>query len=145
MSHGLSKDLVVLSDDAGQFNVLVHALCWIHAERNINKLIGFTDDQRVALAKVRDDIWNLYRKLKAYKASPSKVLAEEIDVEFTKIFTQKTCFETLNQALARIDKNKSELLRVLAYPMIPCTTIAVRRISEIPSPNEKSATGLKAI
>jgi hypothetical protein len=25
--------LAIVSDDAGQFNVLLHALCWIHAER----------------------------------------------------------------------------------------------------------------
>jgi len=48
ISHGLSRDLVILSDDAGQFNILLlaHALCWIHAERIINKLVGFNDDQR---------------------------------------------------------------------------------------------------
>ena len=31
--HGFSKELAILSDDAGQFNILLHALCWIHAER----------------------------------------------------------------------------------------------------------------
>ncbi|VAW27190.1 Mobile element protein, partial [hydrothermal vent metagenome] len=30
-ARGFNKELVVLSDDAGQFNVLLHALCWIHA------------------------------------------------------------------------------------------------------------------
>jgi len=29
-----------MSDDAGQFNILLHALCWIHAKRTINKLFG---------------------------------------------------------------------------------------------------------
>ncbi len=40
----LSRDIVILSDDAGKFNVLVHALCWIHAKRIINDLIGFNDE-----------------------------------------------------------------------------------------------------
>jgi hypothetical protein len=31
-------------DDAGQFNVFDHALCWIHAERVINRLIPLNDD-----------------------------------------------------------------------------------------------------
>lgn len=119
ISHGLPRNMVVLSDDAGQFNILIHALCWIHAERIINKLIGFNDDQRAAVAKIRDEIWGLYKKLKAYKVSPSEILREEIDGEFTKIFAQKTCFESLNQALIRIGLNKPELLRVLDYPMIP--------------------------
>ena len=32
-SHKFLCDAVVLSDDAGQFNVGQHALCWVHAER----------------------------------------------------------------------------------------------------------------
>ena len=38
IEHGISKHLVIVSDDAGQFNVLLHALCWIHANRAIDKL-----------------------------------------------------------------------------------------------------------
>jgi hypothetical protein len=43
VENGFNTNMVILSDDAGQFNVLIHALCWIHAERLINKLIGLTD------------------------------------------------------------------------------------------------------
>ena len=35
VAHGLLKDAVIVSDDAGQFNVGSHALCWVHAERLI--------------------------------------------------------------------------------------------------------------
>ena len=45
-AHGLLADTVILSDDAGQFNVGRHALCWVHAERLIHKLDAFTDHQR---------------------------------------------------------------------------------------------------
>jgi hypothetical protein len=34
---------VLLSDDAGQFAVGKHALCWVHAERLVHKLDTFTD------------------------------------------------------------------------------------------------------
>ena len=30
IAHGVSPELTVLSDGAGQFDVLVHALCWLH-------------------------------------------------------------------------------------------------------------------
>ena len=43
VEHGVSKQLVIVSDDAGQFNMLLHALCWIHAKRAIDKIIPFTD------------------------------------------------------------------------------------------------------
>ena len=32
-AHGLLPDTVILSDDAGQFALDRHALCWVHAER----------------------------------------------------------------------------------------------------------------
>ncbi|MCP5076356.1 MAG: hypothetical protein GY947_24060, partial [Rhodobacteraceae bacterium] len=44
--HGLLVDTVILSDDAGQFNIGTHALCWVHAERLIHKPETFTDHQR---------------------------------------------------------------------------------------------------
>lgn len=38
---------------------------------------------------------------------------------FDKIFSTRTCYETLNQALTRISKNKAKLLLVLDRPEIP--------------------------
>ncbi len=55
--HGFLCEAVVLSDDAGQFNVGQHALCWIHAERLVHKLETFTDQQRAAQHHVRGLIW----------------------------------------------------------------------------------------
>src|SRR5258708_9486507 len=37
--QGLLQGTVVVSDDAGQFRVGIHALCWIHAERLVHKLV----------------------------------------------------------------------------------------------------------
>ncbi len=65
IEHGISKHLVILSDDAGQFNVLLHALCWVHANRAIDKIIPFTDQAGTDLDKVKDQIWQLYEGLKA--------------------------------------------------------------------------------
>ena len=39
LAQGIPVTLSIVSDDAGQFNVFDHALCWIHAERIINRLI----------------------------------------------------------------------------------------------------------
>ena len=43
----------------------------------------------------------------------------DIRAQFDKIFTQKTCFASLNNALKRINRNKPELLRLLDFPDIP--------------------------
>jgi hypothetical protein len=42
-THGLLPNTVIVSDDAGQFNVGSHGLCWVHAERLIHKLDTFTE------------------------------------------------------------------------------------------------------
>jgi hypothetical protein len=52
-AHDFLPDAVILSDDAGQFAVGKHALCWVHAERLVHELDTFTDAQRAAQAHVR--------------------------------------------------------------------------------------------
>jgi hypothetical protein len=119
IEHGISKHLVIVSDDAGQFNVLLHALCWIHANRAIDKIIPFTDQATTDLDKVKDQIWQLYEGLKAYKENPTPKDKQRLEDLFDDIFTQKTSSALLNAALKRIYNNKSELLLVLERPDIP--------------------------
>jgi len=121
VNSGISADLVIVSDDAGQFNVkgFLNALCWIHAERNINKIIPFSDSNREAQECVQDQIWTFYNDLKAFKESPDEEQKNALSKRFDGIFTQKTCFQTLNLALNRIYNNKEELLLVLQRPEIP--------------------------
>jgi hypothetical protein len=57
--HGYNPELAFISDDAGQFKVFLHGLCWIHAERSIQKLFGYSDLQIKLLEKAKTDIWNL--------------------------------------------------------------------------------------
>lgn len=119
VSVGISPDLAIVSDDAGQFNVLLHALCWIHAERLLAKLVGFNDGQRQALEAKRTEVWDFYRALKAYKEAPTPKAKAELTARFDRIFTEKTCFASLNAALKRLHKNKAELLLVLERPDLP--------------------------
>lgn len=114
-----NPDLAIISDDAGQFDVLLHGLCWIHAERPIRKLTGFTAVQRQALEKTRGRIWGFYRELQAYKQTPDPGKKPELETRFDEIFSEHTCYEALNEALVRIRKNKSELLLILDRPEIP--------------------------
>ena len=123
-SHGLNQGLVIVSDDAGQFCValLPHALCWIHAERTIHKLNPLNESHRAVIESVRDQIWRLYADLKAYRQQPTAEQKAELSTRFDGIFTPKTSFATLNNALRRLYRNKSELLMVLERPEIPLHT-----------------------
>jgi hypothetical protein len=119
LAHGVNPELVVVSDDAGQFDVLLHALCWIHAERVFVKLVGFNDAQREALDGVRAEIWEIYAELKAYKKAPDEQNKARIETRFEKLCATKTCFMSLNLALGRLHCNKAELLLVLERPNTP--------------------------
>ena len=119
IEHGISKHLVIVSDDAGQFNVLLHALCWIHANRAIDKIIPFTDKAKKDLDAVKDQVWHLYDGLKAYKENHVPVDKKRLSDMFDEIFSQTTSCATLNAALKRIYCNKSELMLVLERPDIP--------------------------
>ena len=121
LRHGISKELIILSDDAGQFKIagLLHALCWVHAERNINKIIAFSDAHREAQTQVRSEIWNFYQALKEFQTAPREEKKSQLEARFEQIFTQKTCVVTLNLALGRIHQNKPELLLVLQRSEIP--------------------------
>jgi hypothetical protein len=70
-AEGLFGQAVIISDDAGQFRVGDHALCWVHAERLVHKLVPANDKQSNAVKVAKRMIWWFYRRLKAYKRAPS--------------------------------------------------------------------------
>jgi hypothetical protein len=119
LAQGIPSDGVILSDDAGQFNIFDHALCWIHAERVIHRLSPLHEDHEKAVNWVREQIWQLYADIKGYKIHPEPAQAEEIRARFAELCCTKTCYATLNQALKRLGDNRHELLRVLDKPWIP--------------------------
>jgi hypothetical protein len=116
------QDTVIISDGAGQFRLADHALCWIHAERLVHKLIGFNDQQRQALDVTRQLIWWFYQDLKVYKRDPCRRRAAQMRARFDRLFTRKTGFVTLDRLMARLHARKDELLRVLDRPEIPLHT-----------------------
>jgi len=117
-ARGFLDGTVIVSDDAGQFNVGEHALCWVHAERLVHKLETFTATARAAKEGVRTLIWDL----KTYRAKPSPRRKAELTARFNRIFKRRTGFASLDRLLARLHANKPELLRVLDRPEIPLHT-----------------------
>jgi transposase IS66 family protein len=126
-AHGFLRDTVVVSDDAGQFVVGRHALCWIHAERLVHKLDTFTDLHHKAQQHIRALIWWFYADLKAYCATPTARRRSEMRARFDRIFHRRTGFATLDRLLQRLHANKAELLTVLDRPEIPLHTNSSER------------------
>jgi hypothetical protein len=119
MHHGVSDKLVIVSDDAGQFNILAHSLCWVHAERLIHKLVPMCKAEEKILAEVRGQIWALYADLKKYKKTPTAAFKVALKNQFEGIVNTETDFDTLGAALRRMAANQEELLLVLDRPDIP--------------------------
>src|ERR1700688_3373888 len=118
--QGYVQDTVIVSDDAGQFRVGVHALCWVHAERLVHKLVPTHDKQRNAIEIAKRMIWWFYRSLKEYKRAPSLEQAQVLRARFDRIFKRGgTCYVTLDRLLRRLFRHKDALLRVLDRPEIP--------------------------
>ncbi len=119
IKNGIPKDLGVHSDDAGQFAVFIHSLCWIHEERHYRKLIMTTDESRTDLQRVEEEIWRFYNQLKRYKDEPTEAFKHYLEERFDEIFQQKTSSSLLTHQLQKTHVKKSELLRVLERPHTP--------------------------
>ena len=101
-----------------------HALCWVHAERHLQKLMPASPKQAKAVELVREAIWCFYRSLKLWKQSPSPGGERAFRRQFDKIFGLRTGYKDLDELLARLARRKDELLRVLERPEIPLHTNA---------------------
>jgi len=122
VERGWLTDTVILSDDAGQFNVGRHALCWVHAERLVHKLDSFCERQRRAKERIQARIWWLYADLKAYCRDPTPGARRALRMRFDRLFKTRTGFATLDRLLARLHANRDELLMVLDRPDVPLHT-----------------------
>jgi hypothetical protein len=121
LHYDVLGDLVLVSDDAPQFEVLgiLHALCWIHAERWINKLVPLSARERRAQEHVQDEFWEFYQQLKAYRKKPTTRKRKQLECEFDRLFTRRTGFVELNEVLRRIHGRREAMLVVLERPEIP--------------------------
>jgi hypothetical protein len=119
IARGVSPDLGVLSDGAPQFVVFVHAACWIHAERPLAKLVPHNEEHRAVIEKLRKQIWELYKELKAYRAQPDEAQRPVLEAHFDTLVEQRTGYPSIDGVLKEMRDHKAHLLRVLERPEIP--------------------------
>jgi len=119
VARGVSPELIVLSDGAPQFVIFVHAGCWIHAERPLAKLVPHNDEHRNAIEKIRTEIWELYKDLKAYRQQPDEAQRPVIEARFDALVEQRTSYPSINGVLKEMRDHRADLLRVLERPEVP--------------------------
>jgi Transposase IS66 family len=119
IEHGVSPELVILSDGAPQFDVLVHASCWLHAERPLTRMVPYNEQHRQAIEGVRHRIWELYRELKAYREKPDPSRKAGLEARFDALCAWRTGYPSIDGVLQEIQAHKADLLRVLERPAVP--------------------------
>jgi hypothetical protein len=142
--YRVPTDLAIVSDEAGQFNVLRQGLCGVHTERLIHKLIPLNETHRQAVNQVRGQVGAWYADLKDYQKHPTEAKKGELAARFDTIFTTRTSFETLNQLLKRLYRNKAELLWVLDRPDIPLSTNGSEQALRDPVKKRKVSSGTRS-
>ena len=119
IAHGVSPELMVLSDGAGQFTILIHAACWVHAERPLERMIPHNEQHRLAIEQVQQQIWELYRDLKAYRQQPQPDQMPVLTARFEALCRQRTVYPSINNVLNEMREHQADLLRVLERPEVP--------------------------
>ncbi len=95
-ARGVSPELVVLSDDAPQFVILVDAACWIDAEWPLAKLGPHNEEHQADIEQVRTQIWGLYQNLKANQEQPQETRCPELEPRFDTLMGQRTGYPRIN-------------------------------------------------
>jgi len=75
---------------------------------------------KVALEQVRQQLWDLYQDLKAYRAQPDASPKAALEARFDLLVSQKSNYPTsIGAALKEMRVHKADLLRVLDRPEVP--------------------------
>jgi Transposase IS66 family len=119
IAHGVSPELAVLSDGAGQFDVFVHALCWLHVERPLARLVPHNEKHRQAIERIRQGIWDLYTGLKAYREAPEPRACDALGKQFDDLVARRTDYPSIDGVLRGMAADRAKLLLVLERPEVP--------------------------
>jgi len=82
-------------------------------------LIPLDDGNKNLVKSARDDIWNIYQKLKEYKINPNESMKQVIYSDFDEFADKVTGYEALDSAINSFKKKKFDLLKVLDKPYLP--------------------------
>ena len=132
------KELIIMSDEAGQFDVFHRILCWVHIERNIKKLSSAIQSFQEELDDVLDQLWAIYRLLKEYKSSgalnivgtsnkesisniknTNQALKIKIIEKFNRVTNQEFTYTALNNQIKKLKDHKGQLLPSLENKILP--------------------------
>jgi hypothetical protein len=112
---------LLLCDDAPQFRWIAEelALCWVHEGRHYKKLMSVLVPHLKLLKDFREQFWDFYAELLAYREQPTPEESARLAAEFDTLFATRTGFNALDARIAKTKAKKESLLMVLKHPEIP--------------------------
>lgn len=125
---------ILMADDAKQFHnqTTIRALCWIHEDRHYKKLNPYFQEHKNLVEKFRQDLWDYYSELKAYKAKPSEQEKDRLSLAFDELFSRTTGYIELDHRIKLTLQKKAQLLVVLDYPEVPLhNNLAEQAVREV--------------
>jgi hypothetical protein len=87
--------------------------------------VPHNDEHRVAIEKVRGQIWELYQDLKTYRAQPDAAQKPVFEARFHTLVEQRTGYPSIDGNLKEMRDHQADLLRVLERPDLPLHNNAV--------------------
>jgi Transposase IS66 family len=113
----LKPGQVLISDRAGQFNILNHAECWVHMERPLRKLVASTPEVETEIRQVREAIWILYAQVK--EASISQKGKEQVLKAYNDLITRQVISSGVRAVLNAFEEHREGMLKALENPGLP--------------------------
>jgi len=113
----LKPGQVLISDRAGQFDILDHADCWVHMERPLRKLIASTPEIEAEIDQVRKLIWTLYEQVK--EASISQQGKDQVLKAYDALVAREVISPGVRKVLDAFKEHREGMLKALEHPGLP--------------------------
>lgn len=115
------ENLLILSDEAKQFDINSNAACWVHAERKLTNVIPEGIEQTRFKERKLNQFWRLYKALKLERSSGdiSSRRQYQFCIRFDNLCKPIPDFKQLNTELKHLDLMKPTILRCLDNHTVP--------------------------
>ena len=113
------RNIFLMSDNAGQFNIFSHLQCWVHIERNIKKLDMVNKEFIEEKKFVLDCLWQCYFNIDLFKTSRDGEFRDKAMVAFKDLTLLDIKHEALKKQVRFIRDNKNQFLAALIDPTFP--------------------------
>ena len=114
-------NLIILSDEAKQFDINSNAGCWVHAERKLTKVIPSDEKQSRLKERKLKQFWSLYNSLKIENKQThfSSQRKYQLRKRFDELCKETFNFKKLDAEIKHLKPMKAVLLKCLESPQIP--------------------------